>query len=311
MLIGAVTAPVLLALAFAGFLWSASGQLLFPSWKGATRDLAHCPPALEAAWGPACGNLRVSSALRFREVSVPSLNGHALPGWLVGAAENGAGPAAGAILLVHGGGGDRREMTRRIRPFLDRHLDVLTVDLTCAGEAPCPVPGLSYGGREARDVLSAYLFLARDHARVLALGNSVGATSVLLALPGMPGLAAAILENPAPPFDQLITEAPEARSVPGWMLRALIGLAKLRGRFDALPDPASALRLAGPAPVWFVHARHDAVIPWQRTEALAAQRRGTDAAWISEAGDHGVVWDADRGGYEARLDAFLGRALSR
>jgi hypothetical protein len=67
----AVLVPVL---ALAG-LWAASNQLLFPSWKGATRDLAVCPPELAAAWGDECGNLRITRRLAFEELPVPSLNG--------------------------------------------------------------------------------------------------------------------------------------------------------------------------------------------------------------------------------------------
>jgi len=46
-------------------------------------------------------------------VKVPSLNGYDLPGWLIGAADNGTGPAEGAIMLIHGGGSDRTEHAAR------------------------------------------------------------------------------------------------------------------------------------------------------------------------------------------------------
>jgi pimeloyl-ACP methyl ester carboxylesterase len=142
-----------------GGLWSASNQLLFPSWRGATKDLSVCGAELAKYWGEGCGNLRTTHELRFSEAKVPSLNGYDMPGWLIGAADNSMGAAEGAIMLIHGGGSDRRELTRHVRFYLRRHLDVLTFDLGCHGEAPCPVPGLTYGQRESRDVLSAYLFL--------------------------------------------------------------------------------------------------------------------------------------------------------
>ena len=301
----AALAPLAAALLAAVFFWNASSQLLFPSWKGATRDLAHCPAALAAAWGPACGNLRLSRALQFREVRVRSLNGYDMPGWLMGSEENGAGPAAGAVLLVHGGGSDRREMTRHVPYFLGRHLDVLTLDLGCSGEAPCPVPGLSYGGRESRDVLSAYLYLAESHRRVLAMGSSVGAASLLDALPAMPGLAAAIAENPPASYERLIREAPEAARAPAWALRLLLDLAELRGRFDGLQTPAEALRLARDTPILFIHSRKDAVIPWRRTAELADLYRGPKSLWLPDEGGHSAILEADRGSYEARLTAFL------
>src|SRR6266851_2548215 len=200
--------------AFGGGLWSASNQLLFPSWRGATKDLSVCGPELAKYWGEGCGNLRTTHELRFSEVKVPSLNGYDLPGWLIGAADNGAGPAEGAIMLIHGGGSDRRELTRHARFYLGRRLDVLTLDVGCDGEAPCPVPGLTYGQRESRDVLSAYLFLTSRYDKVLAMGSSVGAASILVALPEMPKLKGVIAENPMASFQKLIAESPAARSIP-------------------------------------------------------------------------------------------------
>jgi uncharacterized protein len=303
----ALGAVALLAVAalLPAMLWRASGQLLFPSWRGATRDLADCGPELVAAWGPGCGNLRLTHDLEFREVRVRSLNGYDLPGWLMGAAENGAGPAEGAILLVHGGGSDRREVIRHARYFLHRRLDVLALDLGCSGEAPCPVPGLSYGDRESRDVLSAYLHLAGRYRRVLAMGSSVGATSLLDALPAMPGLEAAIAENPPASFERLIREAPEAAGAPSWALDLLLGLATLRGRFDGLQTPAEALRLAEGTPVLFIHGKKDGIVPWRRTVELAEAYRGPKSVWLPEEGTHSALREADRGEYERRLTAFL------
>jgi hypothetical protein len=301
-------AAIPLALAAAllpAMLWQASGQLLFPSWKGATRDLAVCGAELAAGWGPGCGNLRLTHQLEFREVEVRSLNGYDMPGWLIPAAENGAGPAAGAILLVHGGGSDRREVTRHARYFLDRHLDVLTLDLGCSGEAPCPVPGLSYGSRESRDVLSAYLYLTATYRRVLAMGSSVGATSLLDALPAMPGLEAVVAENPPSSFERLIREAPEAASAPAWAMRLLLGLAKLRGRFDGLQSAADALRLARGTPILFIHSKRDGIIPYQRTVELAESYPGPKSVWLPEQGSHSAIREVDRGEYERRLTAFL------
>ena len=302
--LGALALVAALGLFGAG-IWSASNQLLFPSWRGATKDLAVCPAELAAHWGEGCGNLRATHALAFTEVKVRSLNGYDLPGWLVGAAANGTGPAQGAILLVHGGGSDRREMTRHVRYFLDRRLDVLTLDLGCHGEAPCPVPGLSYGARESRDVLSAYLHLAERYDRVLAMGSSVGAASILDALPAMPGLDAVIAENPMASFERLITETPMARSAPGWMNRLLVGLAKLRGRFDGLASPENALRLAKGTPILFIHGKQDGIVPTQQTQDLADLYAGPKTVWLPEKGDHGAIREGEGAEYERRLTAFL------
>ena len=107
-------------------LWFASDQLLFPAWRGATRDFSDCKAELAKYWGRDCGDLRASHEFKFSEIRLPSVNGYSLPGWLIGSAENGKGLAKGAIMLIPAGGSDRREVTKYI-PFLlgreSRHPD--------------------------------------------------------------------------------------------------------------------------------------------------------------------------------------------
>jgi uncharacterized protein len=301
----ALLAPVAVVVLLGAGLWFASDQLLFPVWRGVTKDLSDCRPQTATYWGKDCGNLRESRAFTFSEVQLASLNGYQLPGWLVGSAENGKGPAKGAVMLIPAGGSDRREETRLIPFFLGRSLDVLTLDLGCQGEAPCPVPGLTYGERESRDVLSAYLYLADRYRKVYAVGSSVGAAAILMALPAMPSLTAAIAENPMTSFQRLIRDAPESRSMPGWATDLLIKVAMLRGRFDGLTSPEHAVRLAKTTPVYFIHSKLDEIVSFRQTEELAGLYRGPKTIWLSDKGSHAAIWDADHAGYETRLAAFL------
>ncbi len=301
----AASVPALLMVGLGGGLWSASSSLLFPSFHGATRDLAACPAEAERAWGPSCGNLRTSRALAFEEVRVPSLNGYDMPAWLMRSSANGGAVASGAIVLVHGGGSDRREMTRHARFYLGRGLDVLSLDLGCAGEAPCPVPGQSYGARESRDVVSAYLFLTARYPHVLAMGSSVGAAALLVALPEMPRLDAAIVENPMASFDRLVREFPGAEGSPRWFTSGMLGLAEVRGRFDGLASAEHSLRLGAATPVLFVHSRQDRVVSFHQTEDLVASYPGPKTAWYPEVGEHGALREADPVEYERRLATFL------
>lgn len=297
---------------FAAGLWLAGNQLLQPAWKGATKDFTVCGAELTAAWGDGCGNLRLNGALRFSEVTVPSLNGYDLPGWLVRAADNGRPPAPGAIMLVHGGGSDRREVTRHAPYFLNRGLDVLMLDLGCHGEAPCPVAGLSYGERESQDVVAAYLYLAERYPRVVAMGSSVGAASLLIALPSMPRLAGVVAENPMAGFERLIRETPASQSIPAWFTGLLIESVKWRGRFTALLSPEHSLALVKTVPILFIHSRQDEIVPYRQSEELAGRYRGPKITWWPEHGGHSAIWDRDPAAYEARLTAFLdGLAASR
>lgn len=296
---------VLLFLFFAGGLWFASNQLLFPVWRGVTKNLSVCKAETAQYWGKDCGNLRDTHQFKFSEVQVRSVNGYDLPGWFIKAADNGMAPAVGAIMLVHAGGSDRREETRYIQFFLGQKLDVLTFDLGCQGEAPCPVPGITYGNRESRDVLSAYLYLMGKYEKVYAMGSSVGAASILIALPEMAKLAGVIAENPMASFQRLIQEAPESKSTPRWAIDVLIKLTMLRGRFDGLLSSENSLRLAKKTPIYFIHSKEDKVVSYRQTQELADLYAGPKAVWFSEKGSHAAIWDADHADYEKRLADFL------
>lgn len=269
-------------------LWYASSQLLFPVWKSGDN-----------------GDLRSTHEFKFNDVRFLSTNGYELPGWLIRATENGMGPAQGAVMLVHGGGMDRRSETKFIRFFLERRLDVLTFDQSGQGEAPGPVPGLTYGTRESRDVLSAYLYLSGKYEKVYAMGTSVGAASILIALPEMPGLAAVIAENPMVSFQKLILETPASKSIPNWFTNLLIRLTMIRGKFDGLESPEHSLRLVTSTPIYFIHSKKDNIVPYQQTKELAESYKGPKTVWFPEMGNHAAIWEIDHADYEKRLSDFL------
>jgi len=300
----AITVPLLIIL-FAAGLWFSSNQLLFPVWRGVSKDLSVCNPETEKNWGKGCGNLRITHEFKFQELQIPALSGYQLPGWLIRTADNGKGPAKGAILLVHGGGGDRREETRFIGYYLDRQLDVLTFDLGGHGEAPGPVAGMTYGDRESRDVLSVYLYLTGQYDKVYAMGTSVGAASILIALPEMPKLAGVIAENPSPGFQRLIKESPVSKSIPGWFSTLLIRLTMLRGHFDGQLSPENSLRLVKTTPIFFIHSRTDKLLPYRTTEEMANAYAGPKTCWFPEKGDHAAIWEVDPADYEKRVTDFL------
>ena len=299
---------LLLFLTFCAWVWYGSQQFLFPVAEGVTKNLAVCTEEAADAWGKHCGNLRVTHEFQFEEIKVPSINGYELPGWLITTHKNGRGEARAAIMLIHGGGADRREETQFIGFFLNRHLDVLTIDLGCHGEAPCPVSGLTYGERESRDVLSVYLFLSTRFDKVYAMGTSVGAASILISLPAMPKIAAVIAENPMVDFPRFTADTIKSRSLPGWFVPPLIWLTMTRGQFDGMLSPKNSLCLVTTTPIFFVHSKSDMVISYRRTEDLADSYKGPKAVWFPQIGDHASIWETNHDEYEKRLSSFLDTA---
>ncbi|PJZ77923.1 alpha/beta hydrolase [Leptospira neocaledonica] len=286
-------------------IWSASNQLLFPVWRD-NQNFSTCSPETQKHWGVSCGNLRNSSKFRFEELKIPSINGFDLPTWKIGTLENGNGKARGTIFLVHGGGSDRREMTKHIGFFLKRGLDVYSFDFGCHGEARCLIPGLSYGYRESKDVLSMYHYLSERYDRIYALGSSVGASSILISLPEMPKLSGVIAENPMYNFERLILESPAApKDIPAWLSYLLIRLTILRGKFETIPSPASSLSNTKLVPILFIHGKEDQVVPFRQSQDLANIYNGPSEVWLLEKGEHGAARDKDPSEYERRVAGFL------
>lgn len=286
-------------------IWSASNQLLFPVWRN-NQDFSACSTETEKHWGPSCGNLRNSNEFKFEELKIPSTNGFDLPTWKIATLENGKGKSKGAIFLVHGGGSDKREMTKHIRFFLKRGLDVFSFDFGCHGEASCLIPGLSYGYRESKDVLSIYHYLSEKYDHIYALGSSVGASSILISLPEMHKLSGVIAENPMYNFEKLILEFPgTAKDIPALFSHLLIKLTQIRGKFETSPSPASSLAKVNAIPILFIHSKEDQVVPFQQTLDLADLYIGPKQVWILEKGEHGTARDTDPNEYERRVRAFL------
>ncbi|TGL34224.1 alpha/beta hydrolase [Leptospira koniambonensis] len=286
-------------------IWSASNQLLFPVWRD-NQDFSACSPETEKYLGKSCGNLRNSNEFKFDELKIPSTNGFDLPIWKIGAFEK--GKSKGAVFLVHGGGSDKREMTKHIDFFLKRGLDVFSFDFGCHGEANCVTPGLSYGYRESKDVLSVYQYLSEKYDRIYALGSSVGASSILITLPEMPKLTAVIAENPMYNFERLILEFPgTAKDIPAFFSYLLIKLTQIRGNFETSPSPASSLVNTKSVPILFIHSKEDRIVPFQQTQDLANIYKGPKELWLLEKGEHGGAKEINPREYERRVSAFLDR----
>ncbi|TGM16097.1 alpha/beta hydrolase [Leptospira selangorensis] len=305
-LLWSILTIILLIPIFMSFgIWSASNQLLFPIWRD-NQNFSACSPETEKHWGISCGNLRNSNEFKFEELKIPSRNGFDLPTWKIGTFENRKGKSKGAIFLVHGGGSDKREMTKHIRFFLERGLDVFSFDFGCHGEASCVIPGLSYGYRESKDVLSVYHYLSERYNRIYALGSSVGASSILISLPEMPKLSAVIAENPMYNFERLILEFPgTAKDIPALFSHFLIKLTQIRGKFETSPSPASSLANTKSAQILFIHSKEDQVVPFQQTLDLANLYLGPKQIWILERGEHGTAREINPKEYEKKVSAFL------
>jgi hypothetical protein len=297
---------------------------LHPAWR---LTLEECPEKRQD-WGKGCGNAETNGEFIVAQVEFPAVDadGFATSAWKLLAADNRArvvpAPAGAfrpggkwAAVFFHGGGADRREAYRYARYYLSRGVDYYMPDLVCHGRSACAKnDSLSFGARESRSVKNVHAGLrAAGYTGLIFMGTSVGANSLLIALPEMPDLRAVVAENPMFSTERFVLETSAAPAFfPGPYRLFLAHLLAWRGGFPE--DEGAAKRidgLVGP-PVFFIHSKEDQLIPYSHTPALYEIYGGPKELWISETGAHARVWNVNPADYEARLDAFLNRhALAR
>jgi pimeloyl-ACP methyl ester carboxylesterase len=295
--------PLGAVLAAGSVFWSASSQILHPPGPGDVGDISGCREQSRAVWGDDCGRLTKRFDVDRQEMTFQSQNGYSLAGWKL--RRSSSNPSEKVLLYIPGGGSDRREASRYVDLAFSLGYDLVAIDPACQGLSSCSTPGLSYGARESRDILSVVSTLQRDYVHVAVMGSSVGAASILIALPDMPDIAAVIAENPMSSLWQLLRDAPEARDMPDWAITLLVQLTDWRGDFPFQPDALSAILRGKRVPMLLIHSKADRIVPSTHSKNLANAYRGPARVWIAEHGDHGAVWNADPAAYEAKVRDFL------
>ncbi|GAB4160183.1 MAG: alpha/beta hydrolase [Candidatus Promineifilaceae bacterium] len=225
--------------------------------------------------------------LAYEDVQFPARDGVRLSGWFIPAAVSpptSAPPAAEprpAIVLVHGWPWNRLGTiagnlledlpgTSPLELLLLAHAlrgagyHVLMFDLRNHGQS-APAPPVTFGFQEANDLLGAVDFLqARADVRpdqIGAVGFSMGANTILFALPRTQAIKAAIAVQPTTPtvFKDGYAAyllGPLGKLL-GWVME--IGYPFFSGgmRLSAI-DPVFAAGSAGAAPVLYVQSEQDA-----------------------------------------------------
>jgi dipeptidyl aminopeptidase/acylaminoacyl peptidase len=238
-----------------------------------------------------------------RDVVFRTSDGLTLRGWYS------PGNRGAAVVLVHGGDGDRTQLLP-IAGVLARHgYGFLLYDSRGSGESDGDL--ITWGDRERRDVTAALDFMSDrpeiDPRRIALLGFSIGASSVTLAAAKDTRARAVIL---CPVWTSLEDEM-KARSGRLGPVSLAVTLAVLRHKgvdVDAV-RPIDHVREIAPRPVFFITGTGDVDTP------VAMVQRVVDAAgqpktfWIVPGAHHGKYLEAAPAEYEARLITFLDGAL--
>ncbi len=226
-------------------------------------------------------------------VSVTAADGVLLSAWWVTSRY----PNGRSVLLLHGIGGNRVDMSGYADIFVAKGYDVLLPDSRGQGEA---------GGRVAtfglleRDDVRRWTVWARERAPgcTYVLGESMGAAIAVEATAVTPEICAAAVEDPYARFRQVVYERLGHETglgtrfwhTAGWpVVQTAIDWAHLRYRVW-LPDAAPATAIArSQVPVLLMTGTADNNVPMHHAADLERICGSRCALWVVPGADHGGI----------------------
>ena len=221
-----------------------------------------------------------------------------------------AGRGRGAVLLLHGIHGDRRDMAARARFLQAQGYAVLLIDLP--GQGASTAPFVTFGLREADGVRAALVELRRraPGQRIGVIAVSLGAASLVLCR-DCPPVDAVVLEAMYPTIEEAVANRLRMRIGPaGGPLSALL-LWQLPLRLRIRPDALRPIARIGQlkAPVLIAAGGADLHTTLPETRRLFAAAARPKELWVVEGAAHVDLHAYAPADYERRIGAFLARHL--
>ena len=272
------------------------------------------PANFVAKWG-ASGPVVDAAPYRFTdatEVAFPSITqGLTLRAWWAPPTD----PGTGVVIVVHGRLSCRHDPAVLLPAgMLHRGgLGVLMVDLRNHGTSDVDDGHWAGGADEWQDVLGAWQWLrAKGYpaASVGAMGLSMGAGAVALAMGRQPDLAAAWLDSPYADIVSMSMEVADATGRPSFLVPGALLMGQVISGDDFFgdsPERAFAERLGG-RPVGIVHGTADRTIPvaqGPRPPSTPARGRTPVEPWLVDGAEHVQAAFVRPAEYARRVTAFF------
>ncbi len=240
------------------------------------------------------------------DVQIASFDGAKLSVWFF-RPEQGNGDA---VIVLHGQGDNRAGAAGFAPMLLRHHYAVLAPDARDHGESGGDLA--TYGLYEARDLSRWVDWLATQnyHGCVYGLGESMGASILLQALPEEPRFCAVVAESPFASFREVAYDRMGQKVGAGpWAGRALFWplvseaflYARLRYGIDFNQvSPANAVA-ATRVPVLLIHGMEDFNIPLRHCEAILKNHAGVMELWQVPGAGHTGAFGTEPEEFERRV----------
>jgi uncharacterized protein len=243
--------------------------------------------------------------LQGRDVEFESGSGSKLRGWLI------PGRAGeGAVVLMHGFRGDRRQMLGRASFLSKAGYGVLLFDFQAHGESPGKQ--ITIGHLESRDAQAAVGFMKKSlpGEKLSLIGLSMGGAAAVLASPALE-VDAIVLEEVYPDIERATANRME-RYFGAWargLGRLLIMQLPLRAGIEKAAlrpiDRVGAIK----APKLFVAGAKDRHTKLDESRELFAAAAEPKELWVVEEAAHGDVHQKAKEEYERRILDFFEKRL--
>jgi pimeloyl-ACP methyl ester carboxylesterase len=222
-----------------------------------------------------------------------------LSGWLMPAETH-----SKAIVLLHGFGGNRRQMLPRAAFFRKHGYAVLLYDARACGESTGDC--ITFGYRERHDLLAAVKLLTdRNYEWIACLGVSQGGATILFAADKLESVHCVICESV---YDEMLHAADRRMrrytGMPGWLGACLL-VPFAERRVGVAIDEVKPVDHIGKlrCPVFIISGEQDNRTWPEDTQRLYDAARSPKELWmIPEAGHEDLYRHA---GYEEKVLSFL------
>ncbi|CBZ25202.1 conserved hypothetical protein [Leishmania mexicana MHOM/GT/2001/U1103] len=257
--------------------------------------------------------------LDYEDVEFSSTDHYTLRGWYVPPPPGKAREIG--IVLVHGGGRDRRSWERHV-PFLhNAGYGCLLFDFREHGLSSGKMRGFTFGMKERFDVVAACALMQSKYGyqRICAMGTSVGGSSVLMAAAIDKNIDVVIAENAITTSATLLDQqmvmvlsgyfAQKRYSVELFRLFRQCATFWLNWRIGNKPSKhcqaLHCIAKISPRPILLMHGMSDTVVPMRHSEILFETALEPKQLYLCEGAFHCGLYNTKPDEYEATVLGFL------
>lgn len=248
---------------------------------------------------------RSACGANFQNLALKRSDGLKLAAWLVPANKS------AAVILLHGGGSDRRSMLPFLKVLHAAGYPALMIEEIDHSASDDTGRGAGYGWRERKDVLAAAAELrARGFRRIGALGVSQGAAAAIFAQAQAHALDAIVSDSAYADLGAVLRRSTSIASLNPLFVDTILWESGFwLGRSPDRIAPAAAAARLGDCALLVIHGGRDRRVPVADSEAIYAAARADKELWIVPSANHIGALSVEPDEYARRVISFFDRYL--